>query len=608
LELKQSNKFSFYIFLAVVLFFITAVVISLQIWYNYHHLKYNLDMKIRQNTQISLQRIEKRIAPYIHSSSIKEYLNLIENEMDDKNIYAIVIEDYKLGNILGEKLSLSGKIRDNHWNIIDLDTKNKKHLNSLQSKYYKLSHVITDQNQNSLATVFIYSTDKFMDQILHDQIVHDITLLLFIYLIYLGILYFMIHHFFLKPTSQIINSLKKTDTFDLPKMAKIDTNIKEVEVLYSSLSKMIKTIKESRRTQNEQKQELQVIFDYSKDGIFIMDTESNFLTFNDAYLQMTGFTKEELLNKSCLEITMANQRDNTIQAIKEVIEKKQLENFEKICVVKDAKQLNMNMSMALLPDRKRILVTVKDMTHIKFLESQAKLAAMGEMIGNIAHQWRQPLTVISTSASGAKIKKRMDILDDEDFEKTMGTIVEQTKYLSQTIDDFRDFINHEYKEQTIFTISETLKKAFTLISASLDENHINLIKYIEQDGKILGYQNEIIQVMINLLNNAKDALVLNQKDESERYIFVVTKQQEHKFIIQVKDNAGGIVENDLSRIFEPYFTTKHQSVGTGIGLYMSRDIISNHHQGTIEVKNESFIYDKKEYMGAEFSITLKSVQ
>ena len=134
------------------------------------------------------------------------------------------------------------------------------------------------------------------------------------------------------------------------------------------------------------------------------------------------------------------------------------------------------------------------------------------------------------------------------------------------------------------------------------ENNINVIKQIE-NLEILNYENEILQVLINILNNAKDEL---KKDSSKSfgYVFIDLYKENETLIIKIKDNAGGIKEEIIDRIFEPYFTTKHQSQGTGIGLYMSEEIIVKHIKGTIKVSNEKFTYLNRDFIGAMFEITI----
>ena len=235
------------------------------------------------------------------------------------------------------------------------------------------------------------------------------------------------------------------------------------------------------------------------------------------------------------------------------------------------------------------------------LAQQSKMAAMGEMLQNISHQWRQPLSLISTVSTGVKINKEYGYLNDDELLESMDKINESTKYLSQTIEDFRDFSSPN-KISTEFNLNTTINKAINLLKLQFTQKDINIITIINH-SKIYGYENELIQVIINICNNARDELLKLTKEK--RLIFIETKIEDKKVEISIKDNAGGIDESIINRIFEPYFTTKHKSQGTGIGLFMSQQIIVNHMKGTLEVKNINFSYDKQDYRGAIFTITLK---
>jgi signal transduction histidine kinase len=235
------------------------------------------------------------------------------------------------------------------------------------------------------------------------------------------------------------------------------------------------------------------------------------------------------------------------------------------------------------------------------LHQQSKMAAMGEMIGNIAHQWRQPLSTITTASSGMVLQKEMGILTDEFFFEASKKINTSAQYLSQTIDDFRNFFSPN-RQKTKFYLKNTFSTTLDLISAQFNAKEIHIIKNIE-DIELFNYENELIQALINILNNSRDELL---KKENDRYIFIdVYKNNRNEVNILVKDNAGGIKENVIDKIFEPYFTTKHQSQGTGIGLYMTEEIITKHLNGTINVKNKEFSFNDKKYFGAQFRIKLK---
>ncbi|MBD3831320.1 MAG: HAMP domain-containing histidine kinase, partial [Arcobacter sp.] len=235
------------------------------------------------------------------------------------------------------------------------------------------------------------------------------------------------------------------------------------------------------------------------------------------------------------------------------------------------------------------------------IAQQAKMAAMGEMIGNIAHQWRQPLSSISTSATGMKLQKELNILEDKFLIEGLEQINNSVQYLSTTIDDFRNFYKPD-KNKKEFRILETINKVINLVDLQFRSNGITIIKN-GQDVKINSFENELIQVLINILNNARDELIKKDKDY-KKLIFIDVLKNQKNLLVQIKDNAGGIPTDIITRIFEPYFTTKNQSQGTGIGLYMSREIISKSMNGEINTKNVTFEYEGKSYEGALFEIII----
>ncbi len=236
----------------------------------------------------------------------------------------------------------------------------------------------------------------------------------------------------------------------------------------------------------------------------------------------------------------------------------------------------------------------------RILAQQQKMVAMGQMIENIAHQWRQPLSVISTSASGLKLKKQLNILEDEELIKSIEQIVDTAKYLSDTIDDFRYFFKPQ-KDKTKFSLVKNIEKSLSFLETVLKENSIKVeIEY--EDIDITAYETELMQVFINIISNSKDAFI--EKKIKDRVIFISIKNFPNSILIEIKDNAGGVEDDILDKVFEPYFTTKHQYSGTGIGLYMSNQIIKTHLNGDIFMKNCSFKYKNIEQKGVITTIIL----
>lgn len=353
----------------------------------------------------------------------------------------------------------------------------------------------------------------------------------------------------------------------------------------------------------EQKNEFETIFKNSKDGIAILDLESRFLNCNEEYLNITGFSLEELRKTSCIELTDPQEREKSIKVIEEVINKGYVKNFEKTCLLKEGRRIIINMSLSLMPDKKRILISTKDITQLKQLESQTKLASMGEMLGNIAHQWRQPLSVISTAATGMKLKKEMGMLEDDEFYASCDHINDNAQYLSQTIDDFKNFIKGDTRPVK-FSIEKDIESFMKLVNSSIKKYNINLVLDLDSNLVLTGYPNELIQCFINIFNNSKDAFLQNNIPEEGRYVFISDKKAGKHLEIIIKDNAGGIPEKIIKKIFDPYFTTKHQQKGTGLGLHMTYNLISTSMKGTIEAVNEQYEYNGKEYTGAKFVIRL----
>ena len=228
------------------------------------------------------------------------------------------------------------------------------------------------------------------------------------------------------------------------------------------------------------------------------------------------------------------------------------------------------------------------------------MAAMGEMIENIAHQWRQPLSVISTISTGIIFKKEMNISDEEDEIQELEKINESSQYLSETINDFRDFLNTN-KPKTKFNLKNTFEKSLKLVSSKFKNRDIKTIIEIK-DTWTYGVENELIQVFLNIFNNSRDALENQNLDE--KLILIDINESSDFITINIKDNARGIDSDIIDRVFEPYFTTKHKSQGTGIGLYMSQEIIVKHFKGTIRCYNIKYEYENRPQEGVNFEIKL----
>jgi signal transduction histidine kinase len=218
------------------------------------------------------------------------------------------------------------------------------------------------------------------------------------------------------------------------------------------------------------------------------------------------------------------------------------------------------------------------------LQNQAKQAVMGEMISMIAHQWRQPLSTVTLSISNLQIKKLLgEEVDDKEIETALEDISETVIYLSNTIDDFQTYF-HPNKELTEISLYDLLQKTVGFARPRLKGTKIDLVVDIDEAILLHTYVNELVQVTLNIINNAIDALIVSSS--KDKNIRIATKAREEKIIITIADNAGGINEENLQRIFDPYFSTKGKN-GTGLGLYMSQMLVQKQFNGSIKVNSSS---------------------
>ncbi len=216
------------------------------------------------------------------------------------------------------------------------------------------------------------------------------------------------------------------------------------------------------------------------------------------------------------------------------------------------------------------------------LLNQNKLASMGEMIGNIAHQWKQPLAQLSFILVNIELNSSRGKLTESKLKEKISEANAQIAFMSNTIDDFRNFFSSG-KPQEEYAIKDVVILTEQLLSATLEKNKIELSIDIKNNFYLVGYPNEIVQAFVNIINNAKDALL--EREIQNPQILIKTFVKNSNKIVTIQDNAEGINIEPIDKIFEPYFTTKFSNSGTGIGLYMTKMIVEKNNAGKISVKN-----------------------
>ena len=367
------------------------------------------------------------------------------------------------------------------------------------------------------------------------------------------------------------------------------------------LSEINYKLQETKEEVEEKNEELKLLFDVTMEAIIVFKDDKIF-DCNQITLDLFKIkSKNQLLKKDIYDLNLN----------KKLLDKTQKKPIETTIIREDKSSFSalINIKNTTIKSQFFRILTIIDISDIKrkeaLLAEQTKLAAMGEMIGNIAHQWRQPLNIISVISSGTRLKKEMDLLTDDMLVDALKTISETTEHLSNTIDVFKDFLK-ENKEKSLFNLSQNIMNNISLIDTILNENEIEIDLDLDDSIYIYNFANEFSQAFINILHNASDAIAFKLKKGSLKIIKITTKQLDGHATIEIADNAGGINSEIINKIFEPYFTTKHKFQGTGLGLYMTHKIIQESMKGKINVSNNTFTYKTQECFGALFKITLKN--
>jgi len=465
---------------------------------------------------------------------------------------------------------------------------------------------------------FGYVRLDFKALTIFEVIKNDINMLVLVFLFMLFTSYLLAITFakkFTFPIVKLVGFLEKIEHTD-SLHRRIDSNERnEFGKLYMEVNKMLERIHSSQEAQKI----ASVAFE-TQSGMMITDKDKRILRVNKAFSHITGYEDFEVVSKKPSILKSGFHDKDFYHDMMLTLDEKNIWHGEITNLHKNGSVVNEILTIqAVLDDNDEVIYYVASFIDItiqktmqkslqekeRILVHQSKMAAMGEMLENIAHQWRQPLSVISTITSSIKLRKELKLLELGDDEmKDVKKIDETVHFLSDTIDDFRGFFKPD-KEKKEFNLLECYQNTLQLINSKFKSLEINLVENVI-DVEVFSLENELKQVLMNILNNAKDALV--QNDIKNKSIFVDIFDEDENIVINIKDNAGGIPEHIMEKIFEPYFTTKREVNGTGIGLYMSMEMVQKHMNGTLSVVNSEFEYESESYKGACFTIKLPIIK
>lgn len=350
----------------------------------------------------------------------------------------------------------------------------------------------------------------------------------------------------------------------------------------------------------------------STDGFIIVNADGKFIDVNDAFCGMTGYTREDLLNIRIRDIEASESPEDTRRHIQRIIDNGS-DRFESRHRTRDGRIIDVEVSINYIRDSGLFFAFLRDATDRKKMEielgelnrnlqrrvneeveknrwkdqvmfEQSRHVSMGELLVNIAHHWRQPLNAISVLAQEIRDANMFHDLTDDYLDSTVKTIMGELQSLSDTIDNFRSFY-HAEKEKSRFSIATAVEKSLSLMEGYFKNRKIAIEIDVKEDVVVEGYQNEFSRVILSVLNNTKDIFEERGIENGHIKIKLQKESETGKATLRISDDGGGINDDIIDKIFDPYFTTKPKARGTGLGLYMAKSVVEKNMSGTMRAQN-----------------------
>lgn len=579
--------------------------------------------------------------------SKNKYDNLVSIKLNNFYYYILlssqnVIDDHTgrvlgtvvVGKILNDNITLVNKIKEktNSTNVsfmyanqvlaTTLNRASEEYINldkidnllNEHNIYAKNDLIISKQelnfSDNEANMYIISSTVNNVFEELRNDFYNLILVYMFIFSIVLVFSYILIKSTIINPSNKLLDFAKNIQKNESEKYD--NSIVSEYNNIADGLKNIIGELRDSR-------EQFQLAIDGTRDGLWDWDIKNKKVQFSNKFKEILGYKQTDELGyltflKECIHNDDYVEVKNNIR-IHLQQQNKYYENEYRIKCKDGSYKWIKSRGQVLFDNNKvpyRMLGFITDIQHIKELEEenklkafmmfqQSKTALIGETLGNIAHHWRQPLSVISLISTGLKMNIEFGLFNKDDAIASLTKLNDTTQNLSKVIDNFSSFHKpNKIKEK--FDVKEVIETNVELMKESYRESNISFILDLK-DIEIYTYKNEFIQALINILINSKDAFQRSNTN-NEGFIFISSTIRNDSLFIKIYDTAGGIEENIITKIYEPYFSTKDEFNDTGLGLYITKEIIEKHLYGTITEKNITFNYLGKAFRGVKFEIVL----
>ena len=523
------------------------------------------------------------------------HFNSISEQLKDEKIDSLIIADKKYKNrilypfsntFIGDYYVSNKDLSENINQLINQNNISEyinKENYSIKNGYLTYTYTLSNEFDKNLGYIlnFIKLEDIDTENIkaFKTQFINNIIILIFtLTFVFMLYIYFIESKNLKNSTHRLKKHIKILKTQQQYKQSILDS---QTSIIVITNGKII--INSNKR-----------LFEFFKDVRNLSEFKEKYTCICSVFIDMNDemyIIDKDYNGKNWAEFILENSNKNFRVAMLNY--KKDLKHF--------------SISVSTININQNIIVTLTDITteveqmalnkeKDRLLYQQSKISAISDTLKNIAHHWRQPLSVISTIASGMKIEKELNILDDNRFNDLCDNIVKNTTKLSNTIDNFSNFFNKDDLLSSNFELVETIENTIKFLNSVFEKNQIKCIFEYDKNKIFNTSKSDFSQAILNIIDNSIYALINNQ--ENEKLIFIEFKNNK----LSIKDNANGIDKKILSKIFEPYFTTKHQAYGVGLGLYIVEEFFVKKLGYKIDVKNVTFEYESKNYIGTNFII------
>ncbi|MET0015118.1 MAG: ATP-binding protein [Sedimenticola sp.] len=624
-----SSRQSLYVTLGIIIVSTVVLIMSAHAAYTYVTTKNKIIEEMKYSSRLSILALEQNVGDLIMSYAVNEYAKLVQTEMETRNTFAIVVEDYNMGKIVGRKAFISGGIRDDDRNIIDYNPQNSEHNEKLDQCFYSDRHQITSPTGEQLGTISIYITDDEMNLELREIIIGKVVDTIAFSLLLILALFITIRLFILTPLSNIVATIRDTDADGVPVGSIPGEGPKEISMLSNTMNKMLSAIRNSRIQMQEQheslereKERFQLAVDGTNNGLWDWDLKSGTVIHSARYETMLGYDEGELPDtmESWTGLLHPDDAEKAKTKVNEYLASKGQGIYEDSIRMRSKSgewRWITRRGKALFSDNGDPLRFVgfnTDITDWKRMQGMMmqteKMMSVGGLAAGMAHELNNPLGGVLQGVQNVKrrlspnLQKNRSIASEQgiDLDKVeaymaergidgfLQGISESGERAAKIVNNMLMFSRKADETKQPASVNEIIDKTLSLaevdydLKKRFDFHSITITKeYDNTLPEILCIASEIQQVLLNLFRNAAHALSDAGISPAEQAISVRTYKRSSTICIEVEDNGPGMDESVSKRIFEPFYTTKGVGEGTGLGLSISYFIIANEHNGNLSV-------------------------